>query len=548
MTNQTHNIEFVDFLVKVFPFSYLEPVQLFKLSGYLERVRVETSEQLYSKGDSSDYLYILENGKVEIIQEQNRSKKVLATLESGDIFGESCIEDTEFPETAVAVEPSSVIRLRRDLLTLVLQENPNILSILTAIHHSRMQMRERRFKWLRKDEVLYYFVRQHPFFLLLKMIIPALLSFGFLYLFIFGFRENSQLLLLAASSGFLLMGLFQGWLWLDWSNDFYAVTNRRVMWVEKILLLYDGSQEAPLDTILSSNIRAFRPLRWVIDYGTVEVRTYTGEIPMTRIQNPDLMVNFVDGLRSRAEELVRITEKKQMDALIGEKLGIKLQTNIYPDGHPLTGRVTPKGHFSSKSSGGGLINLRTVMGDSVTYRKHWFVLLSKIWWQTFLMAVLTLLFVFYVWTAGIEIPTALIFLALIFVAGILGLYSYIDWKNDIYVITRDQILDIERKPLGSEDKKTAPLENILSLEHNRFGLLGLMMNFGTVTINIGTEKFLFRNVYNPAGVQREIFSRLTALQRQRERDKIEKDRERIADFLVAYHRQNQHSPGGSPTG
>jgi hypothetical protein len=80
------------------------------------------------------------------------------------------------------------------------------------------------------------------------------------------------------------------------------------------------------------------------------------------------------------------------------------------------------------------------------------------------------------------------------------LYHYIDWSNDIYVVTSDQIFDIERKPLSREVKKSAKLENILSLRHDRIGIFGLMLNYGTVTINVGTEEFIFYGVYDPAQV------------------------------------------------
>jgi len=75
------------------------------------------------------------------------------------------------------------------------------------------------------------------------------------------------------------------------------------------------------------------------------------------------------------------------------------------------------------------------------------------------------------------------------------LYDYVDWHNDIYQVTPDQILDIERKPFGTEDKKAAPLENILSIEYERIGFLGLLFNFGTVLIKVGTTTFTFDHVF-----------------------------------------------------
>ena len=116
------------------------------------------------------------------------------------------------------------------------------------------------------------------------------------------------------------------------------------------------------------------------------------------------------------------------------------------------------------------------------------------------------------------------------------IYRYIDWRNDIYQVTDKSISDIERRPLGTEVKKGAPLSNILSLEHERVGFLGYMLNYGFVTINIGETQFVFRNVHDPAQVQQDIFKRLNALRREQDRVDATKQRQRFVDVLEIYHR------------
>ena len=89
------------------------------------------------------------------------------------------------------------------------------------------------------------------------------------------------------------------------------------------------------------------------------------------------------------------------------------------------------------------------------------------------------------------------------------LYQFVDWHNDIYQVTADKILDSERKPLGDEKSKSAPLENIQSLNAERRGLLGIVLNFGNIIINVGTEsRFIFFNIPNPAQAQRDIFQHI----------------------------------------
>jgi hypothetical protein len=142
--------------------------------------------------------------------------------------------------------------------------------------------------------------------------------------------------------------------------------------------------------------------------------------------------------------------------------------------------------------------------------------------------------------------TGITFLFIIFLVWV---YRYADWRNDIYQLTNDQILDIYRKPLGREDKKTADLENILSLQHQRYGIIGLILNYGDVVAMVGATRFVFTGVYNPASVEQEIFERINARKKSKKDADDVRERERIADWLAAYYSQTetlrraQNNPG-----
>ncbi|MEN6555225.1 MAG: hypothetical protein ABFD21_02380, partial [Anaerolineaceae bacterium] len=118
-------------------------------------------------------------------------------------------------------------------------------------------------------------------------------------------------------------------------------------------------------------------------------------------------------------------------------------------------------------------------------------------------------------------------------------YNYADWRNDIYRLTPDQVIDIDRKPLGRESRRTAPLEKILAVEYERRGLIPMLLNFGTVFIRVSTEVLTFDNVYQPSKVQEDIFRRMqAAAAAARERD-IDEERERVARWFSVYHAQTQ---------
>jgi hypothetical protein len=186
--------------------------------------------------------------------------------------------------------------------------------------------------------------------------------------------------------------------------------------------------------------------------------------------------------------------------------------------------------------------MRFEKGNVVTFRKYWPTLLGKVWAPTLLLLIVMVaggVFVNNIRLGGIQQPWLNILFLLIFLFFVFGIlwwiYQYVDWRNDIYQVSDKYIFDIERKPLGTEVKKSAPLESILSLEHERVGFLGYLLNYGKVIINVGETKFFFNNVHEPARVQQDIFTRIHALKRQKEIVEAARERKSLVDVLGIYH-------------
>ena len=114
-------------------------------------------------------------------------------------------------------------------------------------------------------------------------------------------------------------------------------------------------------------------------------------------------------------------------------------------------------------------------------------------------------------------------------------YNFVDWQNDIFRVTGDQILDIDKKPFGSEQSRAAPLDNILGTRYERVGFLGYMLNFGTVYIDIGSAQFAFEDVSDPAAVQTDIDRRRLKRITSKKASEQETERNRMADWIAAYH-------------
>jgi hypothetical protein len=114
-------------------------------------------------------------------------------------------------------------------------------------------------------------------------------------------------------------------------------------------------------------------------------------------------------------------------------------------------------------------------------------------------------------------------------------YQVIDWSNDMFQVTSEQIIDLDRKPFGTNSKReAAPLENILSTRSERRGLIGYFFNYGTVLIDAGNAKIAFEDVADPDSVQSDIDNRRVARKDKVERAKTATERNRFAEWLAAY--------------
>jgi hypothetical protein len=195
--------------------------------------------------------------------------------------------------------------------------------------------------------------------------------------------------------------------------------------------------------------------------------------------------------------------------------------------------------------------MRLEEGAVITYRKHWFVLIQQVFLPSLIFLGLLGLLIARLVTLmtnpnlgiiqtmadgsrGIDTIAVSLPLLMIPVIG-WWIYQYIDWRNDIFRVTGDQILDIDRKPFGTEERRAAPIDNILSTRYERLGFLGYILNFGTVYIDVGSAQFAFEDVLDPAGVQSDVDSRrLGRISGKKDAERTA-ERNRMADWMASYH-------------
>jgi CRP-like cAMP-binding protein len=541
----------IAFLKRIHLFRGLKDEDLTAIAEKLEEETFEENAPIFSQGSQADKFFIIYQGKVRITQMRRNEQRELASLVGGDYFGEEALYVGRKRSASItAAEKTFIFSLTRQDFNQLIKRFPKMRAAFEISIASRRLARQLQFKWLRKDEVVYFLARKHPILLIDALALPLVLAFFAFLFWVWSIYVHSWVAIVISS--FMLLYLIGWTMWrvIDWGNDYYIVTNQRVVWLEKVVLLYDSRMEAPLSTILSVGVETDFTGR-MLDYGNVVVRTFVGKIPFHHVLHPNQAAAIVEELWGRSKHVASAGEKEAMRNAIRRKLGLTEQTKT-PKPEPEAEAVVPslykpgilKVLASRLFKDSLLFKVRFESAGTITYRKHIFVLVEHIWFSALmcLIFIIGMFWRFVIWIHEkiFQVDFIFIFFLAAFVYMLYRLvYQYLDWSNDIYQVTEDQIIDIDRKPFGTEDRKAAPLENILATESKRSGILGYLFNFGSVYITVGGSRLEYDGVYNPAGVQQDIDDRRLARRAKQEEARAAAERERMADWLASYHENIQ---------
>jgi hypothetical protein len=540
----------IAFLKKIHLFHGLGDEELAVIAAELEEFQYPKGAVIFQQGGKADSFYLIYGGSVRIMRTVNKKEYQLALLVKEDYFGEmALIAKRPRSATVTALADTSLLVLSRADFEKLFNKNPQLgLNMAVAIR-SRELAQRLRFKWLRSDEVVYFLARKHIVVLLQNLGLPVFLLLVPLFLFYAWFAIiQSLVVIIAASVALLAIGAWIAWLIVDWGNDYYIVTNQRVVWLEKVVGIYDSRQESALSTVLSVGVEA-NPLGRVLDYGNVIVRTFVGRIPFSHVDHPNQAARMIEEYWMRTRSAAVAMEKEAMKNEIRKKLGIPIPPK--PKSEFAAPTPPPPARRSSflRLLGANTLKLRIESGDTIIYRKHWVVLVLEAWMPVLGILASLILFIqrmvhlalspteaFISLSGGIFVDIwsgVILIILLVFVGWFI--YRVMDWSNDQFIVNAEQIIDLDREPFGTEKRNAAQLENILGTEYQRIGLLGNIFNFGTVYITVGGTKLAFENVIDPAAVQSDINRRFAARKAKNEQERVAKERERMAEWLATYH-------------
>jgi len=520
-------------------FRDLSEEQLAEIAESIPTLVLSRDGVIYEQGSEADSFYIVLSGRVKLHLVARQEQRSLGMLDEGDYFGQEALEQGQLRKvTASAVTDIVLLVLSADFISGLIEQHPEMKKRFKIITDSYHLFVRTAFPWLGPREIIHFIGRRSPFYLIPRLVLPAMGILLLLPLWIYLYSSSQMMIFfyLTVVTALVIAGLTV-WNIFDWSNDYSIITNRRVLFQEKIILIYDSRQEVPLDAVLADDVITNQIGRW-FDFGDLVIRTYTGAITLPGIRMPAEVKNLLDNRRQRAHIHRQRNQRQTIRSTIRQQLGYEeggLEAEFMDQ------QIVPTVHTGTLPNAlSDLFMLRREVNGIITYRTHWFILIKKTFlpglllFLTLLLLISRLVNLFTI----LSVKSTLLFsLGFFLVFGLWALYQYVDWRNDRYIVTDRELIDIYKKPLRVENKRTAPLENILSIDYERPNLIHLILNFGTVYIRIGEASLTFNNVFNPADVQREIFEWFLSKKLTKQQQDDNEDERRVSEWLEIYHQE-----------
>ncbi len=543
-------------------FNGLPRAELARWADRFRRESYDKEEIIIRKGARATDFYVIDSGDLRV----QDADKPLAYLYAGDYFGETGLL-TGSPRNATisASTPVELLALEKRDFHQFLEEFPQLRERLTHIGEQREEAGRIRLPWQHPNEVTVFYSAKHWIALLrawrMTFVMGLLSAVTGAVCVGVALPQFITILLLIVSG--VLLGLtlfFIGYHYLDWRNDYYVVTNLRVLHVERVLLLREDRDEAPLERIQDVQVKQDGILPNMFDYGDVIIQTAaaTEQIVFADVPRPDFVRDALFSPVRHAHTRSQAEVRESIRQELGQRLGLleppqeepAAEEQAPPPEQAVAGEDLPDALTRLLRSAWQWLMERVTLetwlysdgGATVTWRKNGWLLFS-LSIPPFFTALVILAAILWFIYRGIglpQVPVALLFLLL----PVMGwwIYVYWDWQNDIYSVSGNRLIDLKKRPLFQEEiRRETTLDRVQNISLSIPGPIAQLLNYGSVIIETAGEggAFNFIHVHDPRRVQSEIFNRLEDFKSgQRERE-LQSRLAETAEWFEVYEQLKQ---------
>ncbi len=528
-------------LQRVKSFSSLKDAERKELAGYMGLAHFRPGDVLYHQGEVDPTLYILYEGEAIIrARDEHGKQRPRGYLQAGSSAGESALFLGEARDvTLLSTAQTNCFYLTRPDLELFLRERPEIRKKLIPREEVRArqqaQQQGRRLPWLDRNEQVLFRQRRHWFVLARKLVLPVLMLIFFLLTLIPRLPPPWQTWIHAGNLVILGIALLWiAWRVFDWINDYYIITTKRVAHREKVLFVRERRDETPIDKVQNVNIQQLL-IGNLFGFGNLIIDTAAAagvtRVTFDYVADPNQVQQMIFTQISRLHAGERLETRRAIRERLEASIGTSIRPVIPRPAIPTTAPPAPTPSRPGilkriyRKSLWPLFWIENRTDQGVTWRKHWIRLISRIWLPALLLLGLLVGLILYLLHAE---PKQLGLLALWPAAGVPLLiwlwWNWSNWGNDLYTVTNDRLIDIEKLPLGFRTKRTeTTFDKVQNVSYDIPHPIATLLNYGTVMIYTAgaAGRLDFEYVRDPKKVQAEIFRRLSAyqaVQRRRERE------------------------------
>jgi uncharacterized membrane protein YdbT with pleckstrin-like domain len=451
--------------------------------------------------------------------------------------------------TIQAAQDVVLLSLDRDDFTQFLKANRSVLGTLRLREDIAKKLRAPRFDWQDSDEVVIIALHKHGLIMWERLTPPVFVGLLGLVCLAYGALYGGSVGILATLvlvTGVLLLLGAAGFVWYlvaDHMNDHYVVTNKRVIHEERHPFGKEARAEAPLHAIQDIRQSKSGTMAHMYNFGDLIIQT-AGErihVIFRLIPDPAGTREAIFEQIQRAQAWARAEERAAiLDAMRNRFELPPLQEEEEPKELGSRLPVTASAWLSevTRVLRYFLPPMRHEEGDTITWRKHWVALIPSLWLPTMIIVALTLGIVAAIslLPEQTRLPTLLIYGVAMVLLLPWWIWRFDDWRNDIYQVTDNHIIDVEKRPFfGREERREANLGVIQNINSERPSFMARVLNYGSVTIETaGIEPFTFDHVKDPSGVQTEIFRRTEAFRARQRRQEADRRRSELLDWFTVY--------------
>ncbi len=567
-------------LVRGIPlFSRLEGENLQTLARAFRREKYLPYTTVFRQNEAADVLYVMQEGAGAFLEvdDEGIERRVGGIGPGGYTVVEALFFDDDRPYSLLITREAVLYSLPRTRFEGVAPPGSGLRRQLNLDAYPEVKKRldAMPFPWLGPGEYVVHSSRRHIWAFWRKAIFALALMAALLLLqlvlILTGVGTQvcvqAPALLLSVMLPLALVAFF----FLDWRNDYFVVTNLRVVHEEHILAALGEmtKDQAPLGRIQNVNIYKSGPMANIYNFGDVVIDTAgLGRVTFDMAPDPEYFRKAIQELSRKAGRRSAAERRSQIREQIEQRLGgFRLQRtgpeedleaeDVEPPAQSSEARPTPQTPerewlraFWEKAREYFSLRVRVERDGTVTYRKHWVVLLQATWKPAALLTLFTVLFITRLLDAwpGFLLPLqqaltpGLAFVAF-FVAALVLLawlwWGFENWRNDLFQVTPEFVVDSKMMPLffGERTLKRAPLQNIQDVTARTPNFISRLFGMGTVVLQTaGAEGALeWEHIYHPFAVADDVFRRVKTFQMQQEEARELEQAELLSEWFAIYH-------------